>query len=305
MTSPANTASQANPPGASAAPTTPRLGAHMSIAGGCFNALTRGREVGCDAVQLFTKNASQWKAKPLTDEDVARFHETLAATGYPPEVLIVHDSYLINLATPDDALWEKSLAAFGEELDRAAAFGIPYLVTHAGAHMSSGEETGLTRIATAIDRVLSMRSPGRPLILLETTAGQGTCLCYRFEQIARVIEQTRYPEAIGVCLDTCHVFAAGYDLSTPEGYAATIAEFDRVIGLDRLKAIHLNDSKKGLGSRVDRHDHIGQGAIGREGFRRLLTDPRVNTRPMVIETEKGPDSAEDRVNLATLRGLLP
>ena len=276
----------------------------MSIAGGCHNALTRGREVGGEAVQLFTKNASQWKAKPLLDEDIARFQETLAGTGYSPDVLVVHDSYLINLASPDDALWEKSLAAFGEELDRAAALGIPYLVTHAGAHMGQGEPAGLARIAAGIDRVLDPRPTG-PLILLETTAGQGTSLCYRFEQIAGVIEATRYPERIGVCFDTCHVFAAGYDLRDPAGYEATIGEFDRLLGLDRLKVFHLNDSKKGLGSRVDRHNHIGQGELGLEAFRLLLNDPRVNTRPMVLETEKGADGAEDRMNLATLRGLLP
>jgi len=284
-------------------PAGPRLGAHMSIAGGCHNALTRGRDVGADAVQLFTKNASQWAGKPLTAEDVALFATTRAQTGYAPEVLIVHDSYLINLATPDEVLWVKSLAAFGDELDRCAALGIPYLVTHAGAHVGQGETSGLARIAAGIDRVLDTRPLG-PLILLETTAGQGTSLCYRFEQIARVVEQTRYPERIGVCLDTCHVFAAGYNLAGPAGYEAMIADFDRLLGLDRLKALHLNDSKKGLGSRVDRHDHIGQGAIGLEGFRLLLNDPRVNTRPMVLETEKGPDGAEDRMNLATLRGLL-
>jgi deoxyribonuclease IV len=282
----------------------PRLGAHMSIAGGCQNALTRGRDVGCEAVQLFTKNASQWKGKPLTDEDVGRFRATLAETGYAADSLIVHDSYLINLATPDDTLWEKSLAAFGEEIDRCTALGIPYLVTHAGAHMKSGEGAGLSRIAAGIDRVLADRPEGA-LILLETTAGQGTCLCYNFEQIAQVIEQTHHPERIGVCLDTCHVYAAGYDIASPEGYETTMAAFDRLLGLERLKAVHLNDSKKGLGSRVDRHDHIGQGAIGVEAFRLLLNDPRVNTRPMVLETEKGPDGAEDRMNLATLRGLLP
>jgi deoxyribonuclease-4 len=275
----------------------------MSIAGGCQNALTRGRDVGCDAVQLFTKNASQWKAKPLLPEDVARFQATLEETGYNPDALVVHDSYLINLATPDDTLWEKSIAAFGEELDRAGALGIPGVVTHAGAHMGSGEEAGVTRIAAALDRVLSERPTGS-LVLLETTAGQGTCLGYRFEQIASMIEQSRYPDRIGVCLDTCHVFVAGYDLTTPEGYEGTLLEFDRLIGLDRLKAIHLNDAKKPLGSRVDRHDHIGQGSIGLEAFRLLVNDPRLRHIPMVVETEKGPDGAEDRMNLATLRGLI-
>ena len=286
-----------------ATPAGPRLGAHMSVAGGHHNALTRGRGVGADVIQIFSKNANQWRAKPLADEDIARFQQTRAETGYAPDVLVVHDSYLINLATPDDALWQRSQEAFGIELDRAQAFGIPYLVTHAGAHMGQGEEAGLARIAAAVDQVLAERPEG-PYILLETTAGQGTSLCYRFEQIARVIEQTHYPDRVGICLDTCHVFAAGYDVSTPEGYDAMVTEFDRLIGLDRLKVIHVNDSKKGLGSRVDRHEHIGQGAIGLEGFRLLLNDPRVNSRPMVLETEKGPDGEEDRMNLATLRSLI-
>ncbi len=286
-----------------ATPAGPRLGSHMSVAGGHHNALTRGRDVGADVVQIFSKNANQWRAKPLADEDIARFHQTREETGYAPEVLVVHDSYLINLATPDDALWQRSQEAFGIELDRAQALGIPYLVTHAGAHMGQGEEAGLARIAAAIDQVVAERPDG-PLILLETTAGQGTSLCYRFEHIARVIELTHHADRIGICLDTCHVFAAGYDLSTPEGYDSTVTEFDRLIGLDRLKVIHVNDSKKGLGSRVDRHEHIGQGAIGLEGFRLLLNDPRVNSRPMVLETEKGPEGKEDRMNLATLRGLI-
>ncbi len=281
----------------------PLLGAHMSIAGGCYKALLRGRAAGCDAVQLFSKNASQWKAKPLSAEDIALFAQTRAETGYDPGVLIVHDSYLINLATPDDVLWDKSLAAFGEELDRCALLGIPHLVTHAGAHVGSGEDAGLARIAAGIDRVLDARPPG-VWVLLETTAGQGTGLCYRFEQIARVLEASRFADRIGICLDTCHVFAAGYDVAAVEGYEAMISDFARLLGLDRLKALHLNDSKKGLGSRVDRHDHIGQGALGLEAFRRLLNDPRIAGRPMVLETEKGDDETWDAINLATLRSLI-
>ena len=281
----------------------PLLGAHMSIAGGYYKALQRGRAAGCDAVQLFSKNASQWKAKPLSAEDIALFEQTRIATGYDPSVLIVHDSYLINLATPDDTLWDKSLAAFGEELDRCALLGIPHLVTHAGAHVGSGEEAGLARIAAGLDRVLDMRPPG-VWVLLETTAGQGTGLCYRFEQIARVLEHSRFADRIGICLDTCHVYAAGYDLAAAAGYDAMIRDFDRLLGLDRLRAFHLNDSKKGLGSRVDRHHHIGQGELGLEAFRYLLNDPRVAGRPMVLETEKGDDETWDAINLATLRSLI-
>ena len=281
-----------------------RLGAHMSIAGGCFNALLRGRDVGCDAVQLFTKNANQWKAKPLAEADAESFRATLQKTGYSPEVLIAHDSYLINLASQDPELWEKSLAAFAEELDRCAFLGIPYLVTHAGAHMGAGEEAGLARITAAIDRVLGERADSPTMVLLETTAGQGTSLCYRFEHIGEVLAKSAYPDRIGVCLDTCHVFVAGYDVSDPAGYESTMDQFDRYVGLDKLKVFHLNDAKKGLGSRVDRHEHIGQGQIGTAAFGFILNDPRVNDRPMVIETQKGEDCAEDRMNLATLRALI-
>lgn len=284
-------------------PTGPRLGAHMSIAGGCHNALTRGREVGADAVQVFTKNASQWKAKPLTDDLCDQFHSTLTTTGYTAADLIAHDSYLINLASGDVELRTKSQAALLDELERCDLLGIPSLVTHAGAHLGRGEEEGLAELARSLDMVLAGRGGGAQ-VLLETNAGQGSWLCYRFEQLAQVLDQVHYPDQIGICLDTCHVFAAGYDIRTPEGYDATIGEFDRLLGLDKLKAIHLNDSKKGLGSRVDRHEHIGQGELGLDTFRRLLNDPRLRHLPMVLETEKDPDGAQDRMNLATLRGLL-
>ena len=280
-----------------------RLGAHMSIAGGAYNALQRGRDVGADAVQIFTKNASQWRAKPLVTDDCDRFAAACTTHGYAPADLIAHDSYLINLASGDPELLAKSQAALIEELDRCTQLGVPALVTHAGAHGGRGEEEGLRALAASLDAVLAAHTGGT-MVLLETNAGQGTWLCYRFEQIARVLDMVRRPEAIGVCLDTCHVFAAGYDIRTPEGYEATLAEFDRLIGLDKLRAIHLNDSKKGLGSRVDRHHHIGQGELGLEAFRLLLNDPRLHHLPMVLETEKGPEGEEDRMNLATLRGLI-
>jgi deoxyribonuclease-4 len=275
----------------------------MSIAGGCHNALTRGREVGADAVQVFTKNASQWKAKPLTEELCGQFHSTLTSTGYTSADLIAHDSYLINLASGAEELRTKSQAALLDELERCDLLGIPSLVTHAGAHLGRGEDEGLAELARSLDTVLAGRGGGAQ-VLLETNAGQGTWLCYTFEQLARVLDQVQYPDQIGICLDTCHVFAAGYDIRTPEGYAATIAAFDRLIGLDKLKAVHLNDSKKGLGSRVDRHAHIGEGELGLDPFRLLLNDPRLRHLPMVLETEKDPDGAQDRMNLATLRGLL-
>ena len=281
----------------------PRLGAHVSIAGGVFNALQRGRDVGADAVQIFTKNASQWKAKPLAEADCAHFGAECVTHRYTPQDLIAHDSYLINLASGDPELRAKSLAALNEELDRCALLEVPYLVTHAGAHMGRGEDEGLQELARSLDAVLAAHTGGAQ-VLLETNAGQGTWLCYRFEHIARVLDMVQHKDAIGVCLDTCHVFAAGYDIRTPEGYEATLVEFDRLIGLDKLKAIHLNDSKKGLGSRVDRHHHIGQGEIGVEAFRRLLNDPRLSHLPMVLETEKDDAGENDRMNLATLRGLL-
>ncbi|HEX9991239.1 MAG TPA: deoxyribonuclease IV [Chloroflexia bacterium] len=283
-----------------------KLGAHMSIAGGYYKALEKGKQVDCTVVQLFTKNASQWAGKAITEQDCDVFKSTCEKVGYTHSDLVAHDSYLINLATPDDALWEKSIAAFGHELDRCAMLCIPGLVTHAGAHMGSGEEAGLERIAQALDRVLSER-PGQDVkVLLETTAGQGTCLGYAFEHLARVIElvgEEQRPR-VGVCWDTCHLFAAGIDFSDEVRYERMVESFDRIVGLNRLHAIHLNDSKKGLGSRVDRHEHIGEGALGLEPFRFIMNDSRLAHLPKIIETPKGDDMAEDKVNLGVLRGLV-
>jgi deoxyribonuclease IV len=279
-----------------------KFGAHMSIAGGLYKAFAQGEKAGCEALQIFSKNQQQWRAKPLTADEIAQFAtERQRYAGWP---LIVHDSYLINLASPKDDLWEKSIAAFGEELERCAALGIPYLVTHPGAHTGSGEETGLRREADALNRLLDAGVGQDVMVLLETTAGQGSCLGYRFEHLAQLIELVQREDRLGVCVDTCHLLAAGYDIRTPETYAATFAEFDQVIGLDRIKVIHANDSQKDLGSRVDRHTHIGEGCIGLEGFRALVNDPRLKDLPMIIETPKGEDLAEDITNLATLRGLV-
>jgi deoxyribonuclease IV len=283
-----------------------KLGAHMSIAGGYYKALDRGHEVGCTAVQLFTKNQNQWAAKPISQEEVDLFKSALGNDGYAGADLIAHDSYLINLATPDDILWEKSLDAFGHELDRCAMLGIPGLVTHAGAHMGSGEETGLARIAAGIDRVLSERPGQQVTVLLETTAGQGTCLCYCFEHIRDVIAgvSPENRDRMGVCWDTCHLLASGIDFTDDYRYERMVESFDRLVGLDRLKAIHLNDSKKGLGSRVDRHEHIGKGALGLEPFRFIMNDPRLASLPKVLETPKDDKMTEDRENLAVLRSLI-
>ena len=283
-----------------------KLGAHMSVAGGSYKALERGKEVGCAVVQVFTKNANQWAAKPITAEEAELFKSTRDEHGYTAADLVVHDSYLINLATPDDTLWEKSLAAFGHELDRCATLGVPALVTHAGAHMGSGEEAGLARIASGIARVLDER-PGQDVkILLETTAGQGTCLCYCFEHLARVLEllDDGQQERVGICWDTCHLFAAGIDFTDEHKYERMLETFDRLVGLKKLYAIHVNDSKKGLGCKVDRHEHIGKGALGLEPFRFIMNDPRLTSIPKILETPKGPDYAEDKENIATLMSLV-
>jgi deoxyribonuclease-4 len=284
------------------------LGAHLSIAGGLAQALWRGKELGCDCIQLFTKNANQWRARSLTEEAIAAFALARAATGVNP--VAAHDSYLINLASPDAVLFERSVEALIEERRRAALLGLPYLVIHPGSHRGSGEQEGLLRIARGINRVLSeqgAQSGGEEVvILLETTAGQGAILGSRFEHLAAIIERITLSDAVGVCLDTCHSFAAGYDIRTAEGYEATLHEFERVIGLVRLKLIHVNDSQAPLGARRDRHTHIGQGHMGKTPFRLLLQDLRLAGIPLILETPKGktPEGEDwDRVNLQTLREL--
>jgi deoxyribonuclease-4 len=274
----------------------------MSISGGLHNAFGHGERAGCETLQIFSKNQQQWKAKPLAEADIARFRSESERSGIPAE--LVHDSYLINLAAPGDELWEKSIAAFREELERCAALDIPFLVTHPGAHVGSGEEAGLVRVTAALNRLFAEGVGQGVTVLLETTAGQGSHLGHRFEQIAALINASAHPERLGVCVDTCHIFAAGYDLRTPETYAATIAALDHIVGLERVKAFHLNDSQKDLGSRVDRHAHIGEGCIGLEAFRLLVNDPRFVTLPGVLETPKEDDLADDIRNLATLRGLV-
>jgi deoxyribonuclease-4 len=275
------------------------IGAHMSIAGGLHLAIARGVETGCVAIQVFTKNASQWRGKTISPAEAGAFRQAWQESSIGP--VIAHDSYLINLAAPDEAMWRKSIAAFVDEMERCAALGIPELVMHPGAHLGAGEEAGLLRLASAFREIFAA-APAGVTVLLENTAGQGTCLGYRFEHLAAIIEQV--PEGrFGVCLDTCHAYAAGYDLATAAGYAAVFAEFDRVIGLERLRAFHVNDCKKGLGCRVDRHEHIGQGSIGEAGFAALMQDPRFAGIPKILETPKGDDGELDRMNLALLRRL--
>ena len=279
-----------------------RLGAHESIAGGLYKAFDRARSVGCEAVQIFVKPNRAWAVKPLTEDDVTRFKAEAEETDIQP--VVGHASYLLNLATPDEALWTKSRDTLTIELERCETLNVPYLVLHPGSHVGTGEDAGLARVAQALGEVHAVTSGFHAQILLETTAGQGTGLGYCFEHLGWLIEHTPDGERLGVCLDTCHVFAAGYELRTPEGYAATMDGFDQVVGLERLKAIHLNDSKGDLGSRKDRHEHIGKGHIGQEGFRHVLNDPRLAGLPGLLETPKSDDLHEDRENLAVLRLLV-
>ncbi len=280
-----------------------RLGSHVSIAGGLDKALLRGKQVGCDTIQIFTKSNRQWNAKRLTDQEVKAFKAKLAATGIGP--VVAHDCYLVNLAAPRRAVWKKSVAAFRVELERAERLGIPFLVTHPGSHAGAGEAEGVCRVAEAVNELHSSLPGARVRILLETTAGQGSSLGSRFEQLAAILAKIEQAARVGICLDTCHVFAAGYNIRTPDGYQRTLQELDSCLGLERLQAIHLNDSKGGLGCQVDRHEHIGEGRLGLAPFRRLVNDPRLRRVPMILETPKDDDYiTADRRNLARLRRLL-
>ncbi len=281
------------------------FGAHMSIAGGLHLAFERAAAVDCDCFQIFVKNQRQWRAEPLEPDQIRAWQRARRAINLRP--VIAHASYLINLACPDEALWEKSVAAVVDELDRCEQLDIGWLVIHPGAHLGWGESWGLRRIARAVNTA-TRRTRGYPVrITLETTAGQGTNLGYRFEHLAAIMARVREPERVAVCLDTSHVFAAGYNLASPEGYASTLEDFERSIGCDQLACIHVNDSLRPCGERIDRHEHIGKGQIGNKAFRRLVNDPRLRGRPMILETPKGQDTRGrdlDRVNLARLRSFL-
>jgi deoxyribonuclease IV len=280
----------------------PLLGAHMSIAGGVGNALLDGKKVDCDAIQIFTKSSRQWASKPYTKEEIEQFRinqkETAIAT------VIAHDSYLLNLGSPDADLRKRSVAAFIDELERCEILGVTNLVAHPGAHVGAGEAAGITTIAKSLDEIHRACPSYRTKVTLEITAGQGSNLGYRFEQIGAMIDATKESDRLRVCFDTEHAFAAGYDIRTKEGYEQTFSEFDEAIGIDRLAAFHLNDSKKEFHSRVDRHEHIGKGFIGVEAFRLLLNDKRFWGLPMCLETPKGPDLKEDKENLTLLRSLI-
>lgn len=278
------------------------LGAHMSVSGGLSTAFDRGQSIGINTMQVFTKNQNRWEQKPAAADEIARWFAAQAATGIRP--VVSHAAYLLNLGTPDDALWEKSVKALIDELTRAEQLGILGVVFHPGAHMGSGEAAGIARIIAGLDAAHDATPGYQALTLIETTAGQGTALGYRFEHLQAMLGGVTAPGRVGFCFDTCHVFAAGYDLRTVETYAATMAEFDRLAGIERIKCFHFNDSKKGLGARVDRHDAIGAGLLGLDAFAHILNDPRFAGVPMILETPKGEDMHEDVENLGALRGLL-
>lgn len=275
----------------------------MSIAGGVSHALDRAASVGSNAVQVFTKNNRQWKGPHINAEDVVRWDEEMPASHI--EATVSHASYLINMASPKDDLWEKSLLAYQDEIERAHAYGIPRVVVHPGAHTGSGAEAGIARIAAALNRVHEATPDCTDtMTLLEVMAGQGTTLGRNFGELRQIIDQVEDQSRVAVCADTCHAFAAGYDISTADGYEATLAELDNGLGFDALKVWHFNDSKGALGSHLDRHTHIGEGEIGDSAFGFILNDPRWNGIPMLLETPKKEDLQDDVKNLARLCALV-
>ncbi len=283
---------------------TAMLGSHLSIAGGLHNALIQARELGMDCVQIFTKNQRQWNAPPFKAETIDAWHEAREATGI--HEVVSHDSYLINLASPDPTTHGKSMTLFADELDRCESLSIDYLVTHPGAHVGQGEQAGLERVASSLDALLADRPDNGPLVCLETTAGQGTSLGAKLEELAWLLEHTQQSAKLGICLDTAHLLAAGYDLTSEAGAKATLDEIDQRLGMERVKVVHLNDSKVPMGSRKDRHEHIGHGHVSLEAFKIFCQHPHLQSVPGILETAKetAPDGRPwDVVNLETLRGL--
>ncbi|MCX7824518.1 MAG: deoxyribonuclease IV [Verrucomicrobiae bacterium] len=280
-----------------------KFGAHMSIAGGVDKAIERGRRVGCEAIQIFTRGNMQWQSRPLRADEIAEFKRLRAATAIAP--VFAHNCYLINLGATNPLNLRRSIEAMVDELQRADALALPFVVAHPGAHMGAGEAAGLRRIAASLREVLGQTRGSPVKIALEITAGQGTCLGHRFEHLAELIERVG-PERLAVCLDTAHLLAAGYDIRDAAGVGRVAKEFARIIGWKFLVAVHLNDSKAPLGSRVDRHEHIGKGQIGRAGFRAIVNHPRFCRVPGVLETPKGDfenESPFDKLNLRLLRSL--
>lgn len=274
----------------------------MSIAGGVSQALARGKQVGCECVQIFTKSSRQWAAKPYTDEEVAKFKAAWKETGIA--MVVAHDSYLLNLGAPDETLRKRSVAGFIDELERCETLGVPYLIAHPGSHVGAGEEAGVRTIAHSIDEAHAACKGLKVRIALEITAGQGSNLGYSFQQMGQIFDGAKENDRLRLCFDTEHAFAAGYDLRSDEGYEQTFAELNKHIGLKKLVAFHLNDSLKPFHSRVDRHEHIGKGHIGIEAFRRLVNDSRFAGIPMCLETDPGPDMKDIAKDLETLHKLL-
>ena len=277
------------------------LGAHMSIAGGLHRSLERGREVGCSAVQIFLKNQLQWTAKPYTPEDIGQFAATWTATGI--RTVFAHSSYLINLAAPEPAEWTRAVGAFHDELERAEALALPFVIIHPGSHKGDGLDAGIKRVVEALDEVTSRTRGYRVHVLLENTAGGGATIGRSFEELAALLDGARAPERLGICLDTCHLFAAGYDLRTRAGYESVMTSCAAQVGLRQVRAFHLNDAKAPLGSGLDRHEKIGRGQLGRDAFRWLMKDRRFAKVPMVLETPKDPEPKADMAALALLRKL--
>ena len=275
------------------------LGAHVSTAGGIHNAIKNGTDLKCNAIQIFLRNPNQWQGKPPTPEIVEKFITARSETDIGE--VIVHDIHLSNLASPKPEVLEKSRQAFREQMELAQQIGLRYIVTHLGAHLGEGEAFGLKQLTDSFDFLFENTEAPDVTLLLETTAGQGTNLGYRFEHLRDVIGMTKYSERFGVCLDTCHVFAAGYDMRTESDCETTFNQFDNIIGLERLKAFHLNDAKSAYQSRVDRHEHIGEGNIGSTAFAYILNDSRFAEIPLIIETPQMKTMHE--VNLSTLRDL--
>jgi deoxyribonuclease-4 len=286
-------------------PAKQRLGAHLSVAGGLQNALISAETLGCDCVQIFVKNQRQWAAKRLQEEQVRLFQETQRRTGIRP--VVAHAGYLLNLASPDQIGRRRSIAALIDELARCEALGVPYLVLHPGSHVGAGIDAGIANVVRSLNEAHKATRGFAARVLLETTAGQGTSLGCEIEQMGRMLDGATEPDRLGVCLDTCHLFAAGYDLSDPAGYESTLALLAAHIGLDLIKCIHMNDSRSPCGGRVDRHEHIGRGKLGRQGFIHIVNDCRLAAVPKILETPKGTDGRGtdlDRVNLRRLRRMI-
>ena len=278
------------------------IGAHTSISGGVPSSVELAEKLNFSAMQIFSKNNNRWKTKPFTESIINEFKQKLSTSGI--KFTVVHDSYLINLCSLNKEILEKSRAAFLDELFRCEQLGIPYLNFHPGAHGGAGEEEGIKLIAESLNIVHEKTKDYKVSSMLEVTAGQGTAVGYKFEHIRKIIDLVEQKERMSVCIDTAHIFAAGYDIRTPEAYEKTIKEFDDIIGLDRLKCFHMNDSKKEFASRVDRHEHIGKGFIGLDGFRNIMNDKNVERVPKILETPKGKEQLEDLENIKILLSLV-